>query len=167
MKTVISLILFLPLFCRAQEVPPSGFDKVRIADGNTIIQAELLPLTSRVDAKPDRLYYWYGSNLIHATQGGFSGTLLNGSYSEYYANKSLKEQGVFKNGLKEGIWKSWNTDGFLVKEFTWKKGLRSGHFFTCDEKGVITGSGEYRHDQLVAADTTSFWRKVNIFKKKD
>ena len=167
MKKLLLLMVLMPMFCMAQKIPDSGFDKVRIADGTTTIQAELLPVNSDPSVKSDRFYYWYGGSLIHSTQGGFSGTLLNGTYNEYYLNKSLKEQGTFNKGLKDGVWKSWNSDGYLVQLYTWDNGLKSGKFMECDAKGIIVKSGTYKHNVFVVPDSSSFLHRIDIFKKKD
>src|ERR1700744_5503516 len=104
MKRFLLLFSFWPLLCQAQKIPDFGFDKVRIADGDKIIQAEILPVTHIPVLEDDRFYFWYSANTIHSTQGGFSGKLLNGSYTEYYPDKSLKQQGIFKAGLMMGKW---------------------------------------------------------------
>jgi antitoxin component YwqK of YwqJK toxin-antitoxin module len=111
-------------------------DKVHIVDSDQNIQAETIPVNSEPDLYNDRFYFWYSSNRIHSTQGGYSGRLLNGNYKEFYPGKALKEEGYFKEGLKDGIWKSWNEYGNLVEQYTWKKGLLSGKFIRCDEKAI-------------------------------
>jgi antitoxin component YwqK of YwqJK toxin-antitoxin module len=123
-------------------MPYMGLNKVRITEADKTIVAEIGPVNSLPKAKPNLFYYWYSANLIHSTQGGFSGTLLNGQYNEYYLNKNLREQGTFKNGLKDGTWKTWNEDGTLDKAATWKNGV------------IVTGT------------PPSFWKKLNIFKKR-
>ena len=167
MKKLILLVFLLPMFSYAQDLPDFGFDRIRIADQEKIIQAELLPISSEPAKFADRLYYWCSADLIHVTQGSYSGTLLNGSYNEYYLNKSLKEQGQFKKGLKDGIWRRWNEQGSLTEIYTWKLGLRSGKYELFDEQGKLRQSGSYDHDQLIVhKDSSSFWRKFDIFKKK-
>jgi hypothetical protein len=162
----IFVFLLLPVFGFAQQMPASGFDKVHIIADGLNIQAEILPVSDAPELCNDRFYFWYSSNTIHSTQGGFSGRLLNGSYKEYFPNKNLKEEGVFKEGLKEGIWKTWNESGNLIRQYTWKKGLRSGKYFLCNEKGYITETGTYKNNMLKVKDTTSFWKKLEFYKKK-
>jgi hypothetical protein len=108
--------------CLAQNLPDMGLYRVRITDtaGTTIF--EIKPVNSPPRARPDRTYYWYDAGTIQATQGGFSGKLLNGSYDQYYRDKSLKEQGAFHKGLKVGTWKNWNRDGSLATITKWDKG---------------------------------------------
>jgi antitoxin component YwqK of YwqJK toxin-antitoxin module len=143
MKRIITILLFLLSgSVYAQKYPDLGLDKVRIVEPDKVIVAEINPVSKEQSAKSDRFYYWYSSNKIHFSQGGYSGKLLNGLYSEFYPNKNLKEQGTFKNGLKDGAWKSWNEDGTLNQISKWRKGA------------------------IVHIDTTAFWKKVNVFKKK-
>jgi hypothetical protein len=165
MKRLLLLLTFLPLFTFAQRLPDDGFDKIRIAGPNEIIQAELLPVSSDPVKKADRFYYWYSSNTIHQTQGSYSGRLLNGTYNKYYLDRSLKEQGEFKNGLKTNIWRSWNEKGILTEIYTWKKGLKNGTYTIYDDQGQVKESGKYKDDVLVKPDNRSFWKRLNIFKK--
>jgi len=167
MKKILLFILLCPLFAHAQKLPDFGFDKVRIVTSDKIIQTETLPVSSDPDIESDRFYYWYSAGAIHSTQGGFSGTLLNGSYNEYYLDKNLKQQGIFNKGLKDGIWKSWSDNGTLTEMYTWKEGLRSGKFELFDDQGHLKQSGFYKADVLVVKkDSSSFWRKLEFFHKK-
>jgi len=160
------ILLLLPVLGFGQQLPPSGMDRVHIATDGINIQAEILPVSEAPELYNDRFYFWYSANVIHSTQGGFSGRLLNGLYKEYFPNKNLKEEGLFKEGLKDGIWKTWNEGGNLVQQYTWKKGIRSGKYFLCDDRGYIRESGIYKKNVLQARDTTSFWRKLEFYKRK-
>ena len=142
MKTITIIILcLLSCIAHAQNLPNSGFDKVRIVEHDKVIQAELKPVTAKIHLKKDLFYTWYGANTIHSTQGGFSGRLLNGRYDEYYPDKSLKAQGTYKNGLKTGPWKDWKEDGVLVQQKSWIDGV------------------------MLPDSTASFWKKMRFFKK--
>lgn len=191
MKKILILLFFLSENVLAQKLPSTGFDKIRIAEPNRTIQADLKPVTSNPEMEPDRLYYWYSGNSIHTTQGGYSGRLLNGVYLEYYLNKNLKEMGAFKKGLKDDIWKSWNENGILTQFHTWKNGVKSGEFNLFDDAGKLKQSGTYKNDLLEGKaksydkdnkltmisyhkgvivpvkSPSSILKKVNIFKKKD
>lgn len=162
----IFIVLLLPVLALGQQLPPSGLDKIHIITDVLNIQAETLPVSDAPELHNDRFYFWYSANVIHSTQGGFSGRLLNGWYKAYYPNKNLQEEGIFKEGLKDGIWKTWNENGNLIEQYTWKKGLRSGKYFLCDDKGYIRESGAYKNNVLQAKDTSSFWRKLEFYKKK-
>ena len=190
MKKFFLIVFLLPLFSEAQKLPDNGFNKVRISQIDKTVQAELLPVTFQPAIKPDLFYYWYGANIIHITQGGFSGKLLNGIYREYYLSKNLKEQGVFAKGLKNGTWKTWNENGNLISLYIWNNGVKSGIFNLYNEQGRLIQSGRYNDNLLdgqvkhykgsdtvtvvqyrkgkVFTDTSrSFLQKLNLFKKKD
>ena len=136
----VALSMFV-LSAQAQKMPDAGLNKVRISTADKTIVADIDPVLSNPSSKSALFYYWYGSNEIHVTQGGFSGKLLNGQYTEYYPNKNLKEQGQFKKGLKNGLWKAWNGDGLLLSTTKWNNGMQLS-----DEKRTV-------------------WRKLNFFKK--
>jgi len=173
----------------AQKLPDMGLYKIRINENDRSITAEIKPLKSEPSLESDRFYYWYSSNQIKQTQGGYSGTLLNGYYNEFYLNKNLKEQGSFEKGLKGGIWKSWTEYGILTSEISWKNGQKQGRFTIYDDKGNPKQKGNYKDDlldgklliygqsqvsikiyqkgQLVPeVKHVSFWSKINVFKKK-
>lgn len=189
MKRIVLILLLLPFISQAQKMPGNGFDKLRIAQADKIIHAEILPVKFHPATKPELSYYWHRANVIHITKGGFSGKLLNGSYTEYYLNKNLKEQGTFTKGLKSGVWKNWSDTGNLLSWYSWSDGVKMGPFIIYDEKGKLIQSGNYRNDQLngkirfydsagtltvvqynngniVPDNTRSFLQRINIFKKK-
>src|SRR3978361_1257752 len=99
-KILVLLFCLIPVYCVAQKLPDFGLNRIRIAQVDKIIQAEIDPVSSEPSVKSKLVYYWYSANAIHITQGGFSGKLLNGIYTEYYLDRNLKEQGRFKKGLK-------------------------------------------------------------------
>jgi antitoxin component YwqK of YwqJK toxin-antitoxin module len=188
-RLIILLLSILSISAFAQKLPDMGLYKVRINESDKSITAEIKPVKSEPSLEPDRFYNWYSSNRIKQTQGGYSGSLLNGLYNEFYLNKNLKEQGVFDKGLRDGIWKSWTEDGILIQEITWNRGQKQGGFTLYDEKGSPKQKGTYKNDlldgkqitynkeqvtvtiykqgKLIPADThQSFWSKINIFKKK-
>lgn len=192
MKKLLTLLfLLITGVSFAQKVPDYGFNKIRIALSDRIIQADLTPLKSDPVVETDRMYHWSSSNSIHITQGGFSGKLLNGDYVEYYLNKNLKEQGQFKGGLKDGIWKSWNEKGVLIELYSWVDGMRSGKFELFDGDGKLKQTGyyksnmlhgkiiiyadgkaetvNYRNGKITEKKPSAFFNRINIFKqfKKD
>ena len=143
MKRIVTMLFFfISGSVSAQTYQDYGLYKVRIVEPDKVIQAEIIPVTTGASIKSNRFYYWYSSNKIHFSQGGFSGKLLNGAYSEFYLNKNLKEQGNFKKGLKNGTWKSWSEDGTLSQLSVWKNGV------------------------IIQKSPLSFWKRVNIFKRK-
>ncbi|MDB5137822.1 MAG: hypothetical protein JWP37_4425 [Mucilaginibacter sp.] len=141
-RILVILFCLISVSVNAQKLPETSY-RVRLSEADKTILAEINPVNAVIKAKAALYYYWYSAGVIHATQGGFSGKLLNGVYTEYYLNKNLKEQGTFKRGLKSDIWKTWNDDGSLKQTATWKDGV------------MVTGT------------PPSFWKKLNILKKRN
>jgi hypothetical protein len=139
------ILVLLSLLCSAayaQKLPDFGSDQVRIILPDKIIVARTEPISSNPSIKPGRFYYWYSAGAIHSTQGGFSGKLLNGQYTEYYPDRNLKEQGNFKKGVKDGLWHSWNADGTLSATVTWRRG------------------------SAVRATKVPLWKRLHLFRRK-
>jgi len=140
-RIFILLLVLVSGHLYAQKLPDYGRYRARLTDSDKTIEAEYNPVEHLPSVKSNLFYYWYNASRVHATQGGYSGQLLNGLYTEYYLNRNLKEQGIFKKGLKDGLWKSWNQDGTLKQATNWNKGLE------------------------VAGEKPPFWQRLNIFKK--
>jgi antitoxin component YwqK of YwqJK toxin-antitoxin module len=119
------------------------YNDISIIDSTQEIRAQVLAYKTDPKIKNDRYYFWYLKNIIHSTQGGYNGQLLNGHYVAFYPDKNLKEQGNFKTGLKDGEWKTWNP------------------------KGDLTGITEWNEGILLPDGQQPFWRKVPFLKKKD
>ena len=121
----------------------NDYTQIRIVDSTQEIRADVLPYKRDPKKRNDRYYYWYLGNLIHSTQGGYNGQLLNGHYVAFYKDKSLKEEGDFKTGLKDGEWKTWNQKGDLTNVATWDEGV------------------------LIPDSQKPFWKKIPFVNKKD
>ncbi len=103
-----------------------------------------------------KYYYWFKSQKVLITQGGSSGSLLNGDYESFYKNNQLAEKGSFTKGLKDGIWKSWNRNGILVHQENWSKGIQTGKQLYYSEDGLIRKTIICKSNQteIIARDTT-------------
>nr|WP_068893384.1 hypothetical protein [Pedobacter panaciterrae] len=123
--------------------------------------------TNKIYVESDRLYYWFSTNLIKSTQGGYSGKLLNGRYQEFFLNKSMKEWGAFSAGLKTGKWKSWDEAGKLKEEYYWDSGKKNGIYSKYDSVGKVAEKGKYRNDLLNGKQTVFIGDSTQItyFKK--
>ena len=124
-------------------VNDDDYTQIRILDSTQEIRADVLPYKRDPKIKNDRYYYWYLKNLIHSTQGGYNGQLLNGHYVAFYPDKNLKEEGNFKTGLKDGEWKTWNPKGDLTNVTNWNDGI------------------------VVPDSQQPFWKKIPFVNKKD
>jgi hypothetical protein len=173
----------------AQQIPDYGIHKIRITDSDRIVVAEIFPVSSAFKPRTDREYHWFQANRIQHLQGGFSGKLLNGTYTEFYPNKNIREEGTYKNGLKDKTWKFWTENGVLTKVTTWNDGVLSGKFMLFKADGTLEESGRYAESKLngpvifyeqpdssrtvyykkgkiVPHSNRSFLQRINIFKKK-
>ncbi len=111
-----------------------------------------------------KFYYWFKSQKVLVTQGGSSGSLLNGDYESFYKNNQLAEKGLFKKGLKDGVWKSWNQQGVLVHQENWSKGIQTGKQLYYNENGLIQKTIIFKSNQtqIIARDTTIVKRKKTV-----
>lgn len=148
LKLSTVFLVFASSRCMAQRSPAYTVNRVRINDTDKTVLAEILPVDPLPTPKPQLNYYWYSANEIHILQGGFSGQLLNGSYTEYYKNKNVRTQGTYKKGLKNGEWKLWNMSGKLMEITNWNAGIKRGDFFEYDQDGRLSKSGSYKEDEL-------------------
>lgn len=119
-------------------------------------------------------YYWFANHEIRCTQGGYTGKLLHGLYSEFYVNKNLKEQGIFKMGLKEGTWKNWTETGTLISEISFKEGIEDGKFYRYDANGQLKETGNYKNGKIdgpfkkyITPDSTVIVKYKNGVLQKD
>jgi antitoxin component YwqK of YwqJK toxin-antitoxin module len=113
---------------------------------------------------PDKNYYWFKSQKVLVTQGGSSGSLLDGLYESFYKNNQLAEKGLFKKGLKEGVWTSWNPKGVLIHQEKWSKGRQVGKQVYYSENGIIQKTVIYKSNQtqIIARDTTIIKSKKTV-----
>lgn len=107
-------------------------------------------LTENKSIKTDKriTYYWFAFNTINSTMGGFSGKILDGSYSCFYLSNTLKEKGMFKKGLKNGEWRAWNENGALKEIINYKHGIKCGVNEIYSTDGKLLTKKEYKNDLL-------------------
>ena len=152
-RTELSLIitglfqLFFSHILNAQE--STYIRKININRGDTIINAELLNNLKSPKLKSECLYYWYSSSGIHINQGGYSGILLHGQYTEYDKYNNLILKGVLKYGTKSGTWSSWYSNGNIKEINRYEKGLHTGKCIKYDSSGNCIFSGLYHNDKLI------------------
>ncbi|MXV15752.1 toxin-antitoxin system YwqK family antitoxin [Hufsiella ginkgonis] len=142
-------ILCAPVYAqRAGEYKALLNDKITVNYPDYTVTAGVSNPKNNFIARPGKTYHWYSANRIRTTQGGFSGKLLDGNYTEYYLSKDLKEKGSFKNGLKHGEWLAWSADGKLKSRERWRTGAKYGDYFVYDPAGKLLEQGTYRNDKL-------------------
>ncbi|WP_121810186.1 toxin-antitoxin system YwqK family antitoxin [Mucilaginibacter kameinonensis] len=189
MKQLFLLLFLLLSGSVMAQMPDYGLYNIHITDSTKTVKTQVNPVSGSVNPRAGLLYYWFGGNIIHEQQGGFSGKLLNGTYEESDNHHHLIVQGAFKNGLKDGTWKSWTEGGRLSGVITWDEGIKNGKFAYYDANGNETQSGRYdrglldgkivyhagldsvktivyKNGKVVPPKTGSFLKRINIFKKK-
>lgn len=109
-------------------------------------------------------YYWFKSQRILITQGGSSGSLLNGEYESFYKNNQLAEKGLFKKGLKHGAWRFWGTNGILIHQENWSNGIQIGKQLYYSDLGILEKTILYKSNQvqIIARDTTIVKTKKTV-----
>lgn len=96
------------------------------------------------EIKDDKFYFWYKSQKVHKSVGGYSGQLLDGNYVKYFYSNELAEQGKFKEGLKVGEWKEWHKNGKIQRKLNWFKGRLKGMAVSYDSVGNVISKGKYK-----------------------
>lgn len=119
-------------------------------------------LTPKVKTKMDRWYHWYHSDELHLTAGNFSGRLLDGDYTSFFIDGTLKEKGEFKMGLKTGEWMMWYKNGQVKEVADFKKGEKHGDYASFDQKGNVMIEGVFKKGTY-AGLKKSTWRQFVDF----
>ena len=135
-----------------------------INTSNSTIKFEVLSNKESFHPEEALTYYWYSTNKILETKGGYDGKLLHGQYSCFYMNNNLKEKGKFKKGLKDGEWITWFESGKIMEIITWKGGIRNGKYKSFDETGHPVLEAEYRKGMLNGKMTTYLKGEVSDVK---
>lgn len=112
------------------------------------VKAKIKTKETPIHIKDTISYFWYKSNRILKTQGGYEGKLLHGPYTSFYLNGNLKEQGQFKNGVKNGKWISWFDNGMYKGETIWCMGLKHGLCKEFNNKGNLVRVSNYKRGML-------------------
>ncbi len=123
------LLNFLALQCFAQKHPG-----IVIKYNEKTI---LCNLTSKQvkNCNPEVDYFWYKSQSIHRTQGGYFNQLLDGRWISRYASGDLFEQGKLDKGVRNGRWITWHDNGKIMFVRNYKKGKIYGPFTINDSNG--------------------------------
>ena len=115
---------FPVLFYGQQDLTITALNRFAIVYNDTTHVFYARPPEKKDRVRQEHIYYWFNGEKILSTEQGFSGRILDGTYTVYYPNKNLRQRGSFKRGLKSGSWKSWDMDGKLTSTEKWRKGER-------------------------------------------
>jgi len=163
-------LLFLLLFTNNvnAQVQPQKTATVYLNYPDYSVKMNVLNISKKLEAKGHLTYYWYSSNRIMETQGGYDGKVLDGSYTSFYLSNNLKEKGTFKNGLKNGEWTTWFENGKIHEITSWKRGLKNGVTKTFNNNGELIKETGFKYNQLNGCMVNYDHGKVidkKIFKK--
>jgi hypothetical protein len=134
---------------------PPRISAIYINSPDSSVHAHVLEEREPRRVDPSARYYWYNRNSIFSSQGGFSGRLLHGTYTSYYAGKGLQCKGEFFKGLKTGTWLRWYNNGIISERLHYKNGLLHGASEYYDTSGSLTMRIYYRKGAR-AGKTTIF-----------
>ena len=147
MKNSLLFLLLLTNGLFAQMKPAKRY-AIYVNHPDYTVKTNVLNSNKNIKPKANLIYYWYSSNKIMETQGGFDGKVLDGTYTVFYLSNNLKERGCFKNGLKHGEWITWFEDGRIHEVRIWKRGVLNGECKTYNEKGELIRIWNVRNNQL-------------------
>ena len=143
---VVSFLLFSVL-SYSQNALKAGYT-VYVNYPECNVKVDVSSISASIAVKEELEYYWYSSNKIFKTKGGYDGKLLNGNYTSFYLSNNLKEKGLFKNGLKNGTWISWLENGLMSEKVTWRKGRMNGEYRRFNAKGELMLKYKYKNGKL-------------------
>jgi hypothetical protein len=146
-RKLFYILICISGYLNAQSNHANGYT-VYINYASYSIRAEVSSSPLNFNAIKDLEYYWYASNKIYHTQGGFDGKILHGQFVSFYLSNNLKEKGIFKKGLKNGSWISWFENGKINEMTSWKRGLANGTFRTFNDAGNLISEAKYRNGKL-------------------
>jgi hypothetical protein len=126
----------------------TSLNRVIINTPDSTIYAMTSESKKLITSSDTKWYYWYKSDKIRATKGGYDGRLLDGDYKQFFHNHNLASKGKFRKGLKTGVWKAWYINGELKETINWKRGHKQGKFTLFDTTGHIVKNGKYKADKL-------------------
>lgn len=163
MKKLLFLILLISntLFAQMKQKESST---VYLNYPDYTIKTDILAGKKKIATKENLTYYWFASNKVMETKGGYDGKILSGAYTSFYLSSNLKEKGVFKNGLKNGEWITWYENGKISEIITWRKGVKFGRYMNSDNNGNLLSEACYKNDKLNGSQTN--YKDGKIIEKK-
>src|SRR6185437_6479340 len=145
---ILSLLSLSSLAQPEERIEIASLNRQLIRKKDTVYRFYAVLPEHPVRIYPDRTYYWFHSDTILNTVGGYDGRLLDGSYTVFYPDKNLAEAGEFADGLPNGEWRAWYPGGMIKSIVHWRTGLRIGTFTEFDRNGSKFREGNYRNDEL-------------------
>lgn len=94
----------------------------------------------------------------------YSEGILEGEFSEYFEDSSLKEKGIYLAGKKSGIWMKYSNTGSVMIEESFKEGLRNGWTKSFDESGKEVGKQYYLMGRVISGKELEV--RFNLIRKQ-
>ncbi|RPJ74302.1 MAG: hypothetical protein EHM20_10830 [Alphaproteobacteria bacterium] len=127
----------------------------------------IIDTKDKPEVEYDKAYYWYDNISIHETQGGCSGYVLDGLYTEYYVpGNDMLSSGQFKNGLKDGTWTTWFQNGKIGEQSIWDNGRLTGKKCTYNSSGEHVMTESYKNGLLHGKKIVYTDKKEQVFHYK-
>lgn len=163
MKKIIFFVLLFPQIISAQMKQKESYT-VYVNYPDYTIKTDISSKGKRISVQEELTYYWYASNKIMETTGGYDGKILNGPYTSFYVTGNLKEKGTFRNGIKNGEWITWYETGKMKEINFWRRGIKSSTSKSFDINGDLISEAKYKNGKLDGYQTT--YRSGKIITKK-
>lgn len=154
-KIILGLLLICSLPLTAQTINTKQLNLI-VTYPDSVIKLTAYNGDKQVKVKDNCLYYWYANNQVHCNKAGYSGKLLDGTYSVFDRAQKLIAAGTYKMGRKDGVWKYWYTNGQLKTVEEWSNG-------SIENKKLFSSAGDLQ--QYIPYKNGLIHGKVNSFEK--
>ncbi|MCT4582991.1 MAG: hypothetical protein N4A35_16380 [Flavobacteriales bacterium] len=144
MRIIKLIILFVVLSCYHSAWGQKKVVEVTLDINGVLATVQLDDSGKEYKVKLNETYFWYKSNKVIQTVGGYQGKLLNGYYIESYPNGQLKLKGCFCRGQQCGEWKYWNEEGKLQRVEQWKQNQLHGKVTYFKDTGEVALVKEFK-----------------------
>lgn len=138
-------MMFIALNCFAQKMKDlKVLNHFSFNNGDFYSEGYLEPSGTHIHTSNKKTYTWFAGGQLHQTQGNYKDRLLDGTYTDSYANKQLAQKGTYKKGLQRGNWSKWREDGTLSFYSHYKKGQLNHYQISYDSVGFPAKRIHYR-----------------------
>ncbi len=147
-KMIFTIVLLSFTSTFAQKAKQEETHVIHVNNPDSMVEAYIYYHNPKLKTEEQRFYHWYSNNLIHASEGGFDGKLLHGTYIVSFPNNSLKEKGTYEDGLKTGEWKKWYPNGVIRETSEWSNGQKDGSYCLFSSGGQKVLEAKYKDGKL-------------------
>jgi antitoxin component YwqK of YwqJK toxin-antitoxin module len=89
------------------------------------------------------IMYFYGTTVVKEEMN-FKKGILDGPYTSYYADGSVKRKGGYRNGKFHGSWEYWSNEGNKSYEVFFINDSLQGQYITYFPSGKLHEQGAYK-----------------------